>query len=163
MRLRLGWIYWVKNHCRGYSWLFWDPVWAKIVKKATSILKSSTGTQQSRSTDFVTHTLGLTEIFLALVVITLATCLYNQCPSQVTNRVPRGGSEAVRNSLAFGVSNHCFVQFLLCRQLYLHCFPLAFAFQHTPTVLSAGTFNIAVGMVALEQSFQLCRKKTKEI
>ena len=134
------------------------------MKKATSILKSSSGTQQFRSTDFITHTLGLTGIFLALVVITLATCLYNQWPSQVTYRVPRGGSEAVRNSLAFGVSNHCFVEVLLCRQLYLRCFPLAFPFQYTPTVLSAGTFNIALAMVALEQSFQLCRqKKNQEI
>ena len=61
----------------------------------------------------------------------------------------------MRNSLAFGVSNHCFVEVLLCRQLYLRCFPLAFPFQHTPTVLSAGTFNIALAMVALEQNLKL--------
>jgi len=71
---------------------------------------------------------ALRECSLLLIVIALATWHTNvfTINALLSSFIAflAGGSEAVRISLAFEVSDHCFVEFLLCREFV--CFSIIF-------------------------------------
>ena len=87
-------------------------------------------------------------MFVAFVVIALVTWHANvfTINALLSSLIafPAGGSEAVRISLAFGISDHCLLSFCSVRSLFLCRFPLALVFRRTPTVLSADAFDIAL-------------------
>lgn len=105
--------------------LLGDPVRAKVAKEATSILKSFYGASVAPSRGFRysrPKPRGNTRCFNCNRFGHMAReCFFNQRPSQFTYRAPRGGSGAVRISLASEISDHCFVEVLFYRKFV---FPL---------------------------------------
>ena len=82
-----------------------DPVWAKVAKEATSILKSSSGASAAPLRGFRytrQKSYGNIRCFNCNRFGHMAReCFFNQRPSQFTYRAPRGGLRGGKNWLSF--------------------------------------------------------------